>query len=234
MDHILEFFHSYHNYDLWDIELHMLQDRLVVPNSSKFYTISTVLFHRYGGANVGITNFMSHFYMFVPSKDILKIARGNTGHAQGIGIILCSFTNFTIIYPMVPVYYFQFTLPTPYNWVPSNVMLILKRLHLNLLKFDILLTLKVILGENPTRWEQFRLLPNKNCQSQPWKKQEYFGTNCLWPIKIKYISGHSSAIWSCLYYQAKTNGDKSYHQGSTNKYPWLGRAHPCSSFEQVN
>ena len=81
MDHILEFFHSYHNDDLWDVELHMLQDRLVVPNSSKFYTISTVLFHRYGGANVEVTDCMSHFYMFLPTKATVKLANGNTGHA---------------------------------------------------------------------------------------------------------------------------------------------------------
>ena len=28
-----------------------------------------------------------------------------TGHAQGIGIILCRFTNCSIIYPVGPVYY---------------------------------------------------------------------------------------------------------------------------------
>ena len=49
---------------------------------------------------------MSHFSMFVPTKSTVKLANGNTVHAQGIGIILCRFTNCSIIYPVVPVYYF--------------------------------------------------------------------------------------------------------------------------------
>ena len=43
--------------------------------------------------------------MFVPTKDTVKLANGNTGHAQGIGSILCRFTNCSIIYPVGPVYY---------------------------------------------------------------------------------------------------------------------------------
>ena len=48
-----------------------------------------LLFHEYGGANVAVTNFMSHFYMFLPTKATVELANGNTGHSQGIGIILC-------------------------------------------------------------------------------------------------------------------------------------------------
>ena len=44
--------------------------------------------------------------MFVPTKAIVKLDNGNTGHAQGIGIILCRFPNCLSIYPFVPVYYF--------------------------------------------------------------------------------------------------------------------------------
>ena len=43
--------------------------------------------------------------MFVPTKATVKLANGNTGHAQGIGIILCCFPNCSIIYPVGPVYY---------------------------------------------------------------------------------------------------------------------------------
>ena len=77
----------------------------MVAPTSKFYTVSTVLFHKYGGANVAVTDCMSHFYMFVPTKVTVKLANGNTGHAQGIGIILCRFPNCSIIYPVGPVYY---------------------------------------------------------------------------------------------------------------------------------
>ena len=43
--------------------------------------------------------------MFVPTKATVKLANGNTGHAQGIGIILCRFPNCSIIYPVGPVYH---------------------------------------------------------------------------------------------------------------------------------
>ena len=44
--------------------------------------------------------------MFVPTKSGVKLANGNTGHAQVIEIILYHFTNCPIIYPVVPVHYF--------------------------------------------------------------------------------------------------------------------------------
>ena len=44
--------------------------------------------------------------MFVPTKDTLKLANGNTVYAQGIGVVLCRFPNCFIIYPVGPVYYF--------------------------------------------------------------------------------------------------------------------------------
>ena len=48
---------------------------------------------------------MPNFSMFVPTKATVKLANGNTGHAQGIGIILCPFTKCPVIYPVGPVYY---------------------------------------------------------------------------------------------------------------------------------
>ena len=44
--------------------------------------------------------------MFVPTKATVKLANVNTRHSQGIGIILCCFTNCSIIYTLGPVYYF--------------------------------------------------------------------------------------------------------------------------------
>ena len=57
------------------------------------------------GENVAVTNFMSHFSMFVPTKSYVKLANGNMGHAQVISIFLCHFTNCVIIYPVVPFYH---------------------------------------------------------------------------------------------------------------------------------
>ena len=48
---------------------------------------------------------MLHLSMFVPTKATVKLANGNTGYTQGIGIILCCFPNYPIIYPVGPVYY---------------------------------------------------------------------------------------------------------------------------------
>ena len=105
IDHLLKFFYSGHNDDILDANLQMLQVWLVVALTSKFYTLSTVLFHKDGGAKFSVTNYMSHFSMFVPTKSTVKLENENTGHAQGIGIILCRFTNCLIIYTVGIVYY---------------------------------------------------------------------------------------------------------------------------------
>ena len=64
-----------------------------------------MLFNKDGGANVAVKNCMSHFSMFVPTKATVKLANGNTGHSQVIGVILCRFTNCLVIYLVGPVYY---------------------------------------------------------------------------------------------------------------------------------
>ena len=106
MDYLMEFFRSEHDDDLLDVDLYILQDLLVVAPPSNFYIFSTVLFHKDVGANVAVTNFMSHFSIFAPNKATVKLANGNTGHVQVIEIILCHFPNCPIIYPAGPVYYF--------------------------------------------------------------------------------------------------------------------------------
>ena len=119
MHHLLEFFHTEHNYDILDVYLPMLQARLVVAPPSKFYTVSNVLFHEYVGANAAVTNCMSQFSMFVPTKATVNFSNGNTGHVQGIGIILGHFTNCFIIYPVGPVYYYP---GHPYNKISSGAL----------------------------------------------------------------------------------------------------------------
>ena len=89
----------------------------MVAPPSKLYTVSTVLFHKYGGANVAVTNCMSRFSMFVPAKATLKLAGGSTAYDQVIEIILCCFPNCSIIYPVGPVYYFP---GHPYNTISTG------------------------------------------------------------------------------------------------------------------
>ena len=43
--------------------------------------------------------------MVVPAQKNVKLANENTGHAQGVVIILCRFPNYRIIYHIGPVYY---------------------------------------------------------------------------------------------------------------------------------
>ena len=48
----------------------------------------------------------------------------------------------------------QVTLPTLYHQVPSSFILVLRRLHMNLLNIVTLLTLKVVLGDHPPDFQQ--------------------------------------------------------------------------------
>ena len=64
-----------------------------------------MFFHTDVGANISVANCISQFYKFVPTKDAVKLANGQTGNAEEVGIFLCRFPNCSIIYPVIPVYY---------------------------------------------------------------------------------------------------------------------------------
>ena len=57
--------------------------------------------------------------MFLPTKENVKLANGNTEHTQGIGIILCCFTDCLIIYTVGPVYFFS---GHSYNAISSDFL----------------------------------------------------------------------------------------------------------------
>ena len=78
----------------------------MITPSSRFNTIKTALFHKCGGENVGFKTCMSQFSMFVQTKSNVEFNNGNMVYDQVIGIFLCRFPNFPIIYPGGPVYYF--------------------------------------------------------------------------------------------------------------------------------
>ena len=75
------------------------------PLLQSFIQSLLCFFYIYVGDNVAVTNCMSQFYMFLPTKTTLKLANVKTGHAQGIGMILYHFIKCSIIYPVGPVYY---------------------------------------------------------------------------------------------------------------------------------
>ena len=103
---------------------------------------------------------------------------------------------------------FQVTLPIPPRWVPSNVILGFKRLHLNLLKKLFCWPSDYLLEITLPDSEQFRLSSNLHFKSQLYKVQGYCGPNCLWPIKTLCPSDYFSALWSFLAHQYKVNVNK--------------------------
>ena len=87
--------------------------------------------------------------MFVPTKENRKLDNGKRGHYQVIQTILCRFTNSSIIFPIAYFITVKVTLTIKSHRVPLNVMLVLKCLHLKLLKTAILWNLRVFLGIHP-------------------------------------------------------------------------------------
>ena len=151
MDQLLESFHSDHDDNLLDIELRILPYWLVVSPSSNFYTLFTMLFHKCWEENVAVKNCTSHFYMFVPTKANAKLANVSMGHAQGIRVISCSFTNFPIIYPVELVYYFPGHPSSIISLDALKYFVGFQKVASELIEHCDFLTLEVVLGDHPTR-----------------------------------------------------------------------------------
>ena len=77
------------------------------------------MFHKYLGESVAVANCMSHFSFFVTTKATVKLDDVNTGHAQGIGVIIYCFPNRYIIYPVVLFYYYP---GRPSNTITSGAL----------------------------------------------------------------------------------------------------------------
>ena len=70
---------------------------------------------------------------------------------KGLGLFYVAFLTVPLFNQLDHFIIVQVTLPTPYHQVPSSFILVLRKLHLNLLNIVILLTLKVVLGDHPIR-----------------------------------------------------------------------------------
>ena len=90
-----------------------------------------------------------HTFLCLYHDATVKLANGNTVHAQLIGIVLYFFVILYIQWGDFII--FHVTFPTPSDWVPFNFIFNFKRLHINLLNILILLTLRVVLGYHSTR-----------------------------------------------------------------------------------
>ena len=78
-----------------------------------------MLFHKYGGENVSVTNCMSHVSMFLPINATVKFSNENMGDAQLIWIILYRLPECPIIYPVRIVYYCT---GHPYNTISLGAL----------------------------------------------------------------------------------------------------------------
>ena len=87
----------------------------MVAPPTKFYTVSTVLFHKDGGANVAVTNCMSHFSMFVPTKATVKLANGTQDMPKVLGLFYVVFLTVPLYIQLDQFIIVQVTLPTPYH-----------------------------------------------------------------------------------------------------------------------
>ena len=56
----------------------------MVVLESKFYTVSTMLFHKDRRTNFEVAKFVSHFSMSLTTKVNIKLANGKRGEAQEI------------------------------------------------------------------------------------------------------------------------------------------------------
>ena len=164
---------------------------LAVAPPSKLHTLSTVLFHKDGGANFSVTNCMSHFSMFVSTKATLKLANGNMGHAKGIGIFFPSLI---------------------FHYISSGTSLIFSRSHFqqHLIRQPqkVCWFSKGYIWTSWTLWlyraskwfleitlpdpKQFILYSDQNYHIQPSHRQNYCCPNCLCNSKIKIIYYSSS------------------------------------------
>ena len=147
MYQLLELFNSKHDDDLLGVNIQMLPEWLVVAISSKIYTLSTLLFHKYIEENVSVTNCMSHFICSFQPRPLWNWLMETWDIPKQLEL-------FYVIFLSVPLYIHweqfiivQVTLPTPSHQVPSIVVLVLKILHLKQFKTVISLTLRVVLRD---------------------------------------------------------------------------------------
>ena len=138
----------------------------MVSPPSKFYTVCTVLFYKYGGENVAVTNFMPCYSMFIPTKVAVKLSNRNTVHDQLISIILCRFPNCFITYTVGLVYYFP---GNPSNTILSGALKFFvgfQKFASETLEHSDLLNLKVVLRYHHTRLKNiFTVLKSKFSKS---------------------------------------------------------------------
>ena len=103
----------------------------------------------------------------------------------------------------------QVTLPALSNQVNSNFMLVLKRLHLNLLNIVALLTFKVVLRRSPYQTQKnLDYLQIEIVKVNPHRDKNIVVPTVCGLSKENISQLIHQLFFSCLCYQIKTNGKK--------------------------
>ena len=88
-----------------------------------------------------------YLYPHLPLLNWLTKTRDMT---KELGLFYVAFLTVRLYIQLDQFIIIQVTLPTLYHQVNSSFILVLKRLHLNILNIVTFLTLKVVLGDQPT------------------------------------------------------------------------------------
>ena len=110
----------------------------------------------------------------------------------------------------------QVTLSILYHQVPSSFILVLRKLHLNLLNIVTLLTLKVVLGDHPTILVTILTIFNPKLSRSILTRTRMLLSQLSMDFQRKLsLSTDSSTFWSRLNHSTKTNGKKRTHGRSS-------------------
>ena len=151
MHHLLELFHSEHDEDLLDVDIHVLQDWLVVAPPLKLYTVSTVFFIKIE-EQILQSQMASHTFLFLSQpRPLWNWIMEKRDMPKEFGLFYVHFLTIWLYIQLDRFIIVQVTLLTLYNQVPSNFMLVIKRLHLNLLNIVTVLSHRIALGDHHTR-----------------------------------------------------------------------------------
>ena len=91
------------------------------------------------------------FLCFSPPRPLWNWIMETRDIPNELGLFYVAFLTVRLYIQLEHFIIVQVTHPTLYHQVPSSFILVLKKLHLNLLNIATLLTLKVVLGDHPTR-----------------------------------------------------------------------------------
>ena len=109
------------------VDLQTIQAWMLVASSSKFYTVSTVLFHKYVGANVAVKNCMSHFLHLSQPRSPWNWLMETRYMPKELVIFFVAFLTVPLYIQWNHFIIFHVNLPTPSHQVPSNFMLDFKK-----------------------------------------------------------------------------------------------------------